>query len=297
MSDFTSPPIAETNGHTREGPDKENHEVIHKPTIEEVPDEEDIIKRHDTPVSNSVLEAVDDAGSPEPRQPVRERYTKPVNKDAAQAPKTENKPKAAPVDLSSKELFPELTASKQAPLAVPSWGAGKVSAGNSAAASGAATPTSSTSSPHAGPGSFSIPGQHQYTLALTQSELLPRSQLKRPIPDILKDISRKLNVKINLTTGVEGRLFFLVVGPTDAVVRAACKDLASKICTVVCYINPSVLVCMLTILPAKNQCRDSSFREGTDHWQGRSHDQGHPGEDWSTYHYAKERLFIERCGR
>lgn len=241
MAAVASPGLAESNGYANDAP-REHHEA-HNPTIEEVVDEEDIIKRHDTPLSNSVLEDVDDSAPPEPRQAVRERYEKPLNK-ATQQPKKENRPQAAPVDLSSKELFPELIAAKpQGPLAVPSWGAGKssASAGNSTTASGAATPTSSTSSPFGGPGTFNIPGQHREKISFAQSDLMTRAQMKRPIPDILKDINRKLKVNIAYNTGDKGNLYFTIVGPTASAVRTAVFELADRICVTVRYIFSNCL--------------------------------------------------------
>ena len=181
------------------------------------------------------------------RKPVRERYEKPAGKAAAAPqPKKENNPGGINVDLSSKESFPELSAVKpQAPLAVPSWGAGKssVSADDSTNASGAATPTSSNSSPFGGPGTFNIPGQHRERITLAQSDLLSRAQMKRPLPDILKDINRKLKVNVTYNTGDKGNLYFTAVGPTASSVREAIFELADRICVSVSCIVSAAYVC------------------------------------------------------
>ena len=234
MAAVDSAGLTKSNGLANDAP-QEHHTEAHNPTIEEVVDEEDTIKRHDTPISTSVLEDIDETAPPAPRQPVRERYEKASNK-ANQLPKKENKPKAAPVDLSSKENFPELIAAKpQAPLAVPSWGAGKssASAGNSTTASGAATPTSSTSSPFGGPGTFNIPGQSREMVSFAQSDLMTRAQMKKPIPDILKDINRKLKVTITSNTGDKGNIYFTVVGSSPSSVREAVFELADRVCVTV----------------------------------------------------------------
>lgn len=288
MAAVASPGPTESNGHANDAP-QEHHEV-HKPTIEEVPDEDDIIRRHDTPLSNSVLESPDDSEEPElaNRKPVRERYEKPATKA-----KKENQPMATKVDLSSKELFPELSAVKPQALAVPSWGAGKssASAGDSATASGAATPTSTNSSPFGGPGTFNIPGQHRERVTFAQSDLMTRAQMKRPIPDILKDINRKLKVNITYNTGEKGNLYFTAAGPTTSSVRQAIFELADRICVSVSHPfsqlhEPERILITTT---AKNFCPDPSFYEGPDYWQGRCDDQGHSGENWCSYYYAQER--------
>lgn len=240
MAAVASPGLNESNGHANDAP-QEHHEA-HNPSIEEVPDEEDTIKRHDTPLSNSVLESPDDSAEPElaNRKPVRERYEKPANK-ATQQPKKENQPAAAKVDLSSKELFPELSAVKPQALAVPSWGAGKspASAGDSTTASGAATPTSSNSAPFGGPGTFNIPGQHRERVTFAQSDLMTRAQMKKSIPDILKDINRKLKVNITYNTGEKGNLYFTAAGPTASSTRQAIFELADRVCVSVSHLFSS----------------------------------------------------------
>ncbi len=234
MSAVATPVSAEADDHSNEAssPDhSEEHHEAHNPTVEEVPDEEDTIKRHDTPLSNSVLEDVD--SGPE-SAPAGKRYEKPTDRKIIEKPMKENKPKA--VEISSKEAFPELGGGKaQIPAVAPSWGGAKTDAlksgfdSNSTTASGAATPTSSKSAPFGGPGTFNMPGQYREQISFMPDDLIPRTEMRRPLPDILKDINRKFKVNLTYTTGERNMLFFTATGPTKKAVTEALVELADKI--------------------------------------------------------------------
>jgi len=183
----------------------------HNPTIEEVVDEEDLIKRHDTPLSNSVLEADND---PEPLV----------------APKPVKKANAAPV-IDSTEEFPQLNGSKaKAPVVASEWGSqmnsGTPASAASEPASGAATPTSTGTPAHA---KFTIPGQKTAEFSLTRDEMAPKSQMKRPLPEILKDIQRRLNAKVTQTTGPHGTMHFHATAPTSGAANQAIREIVDKV--------------------------------------------------------------------
>lgn len=148
---------------------------------------------------------------------------------------TETKKAPKPFDTQSHELFPELGASKGKAAAnvAPVWGAKNNAAGKTNGTSPAATPApvSSSSAPaqKATPAVF-IPGRSVETVNLEPQYIIPRGQLKRPIPDIIKDINRKSRANISMSTSSNGRLKFDATGPQD-VAQQALKDLVQQIGT------------------------------------------------------------------
>ncbi|KAK1755700.1 hypothetical protein QBC47DRAFT_401863 [Echria macrotheca] len=144
------------------------------------------------------------------------------------------------LDTQSHELFPELGGPKpKANTGVaPIWDAkstvnGKASGASpangtprsSAPASGVTTPTGPSLR---GPGSVTIPGRNVETLFLEPHHLLPRSQLKRPIPDILRDVNRKSRATISMHTAGNGKFKLEAVGTQDVALKAL-KDLMNQI--------------------------------------------------------------------
>ena len=147
---------------------------------------------------------------------------------------SETKPASKLFDAQSHELFPELGAPKgKAANVAPIWGA-KNNAGNKANgvnASAAPAPVSGNapSSQRPTPSMF-IPGRNVETVTLEPQYIIPRNQLKRPIPDIIKDINRKSRANITMATSSNGRLKFDATGPQD-VAQQALKDLVQQIGT------------------------------------------------------------------
>ncbi|KAK2590381.1 hypothetical protein QQS21_011934 [Conoideocrella luteorostrata] len=190
----------------------------HHVTVEEVPDEELPSK----PVGDA-----------------SESWAAPMSTKTAGKQKESHNPKA-PLDTQSHELFPELGGpkSKSANVA-PIWGAKNSANGrtNGAASNGTSrSPTpgasgSGTASPSkaAAPSMF-IPGRNVETVTLEPQFILPRGQLKRPIPDILKDINRKSRANITMSTASSGRLRFDATGPQE-IAQQALKDLVQQIGT------------------------------------------------------------------
>lgn len=81
----------------------------------------------------------------------------------------------------------------------------------------------------AGPGSLNLPGRHTESIVLNPQDILPRGQLKRPIPDLVKDINRKS--RANLAIGYQGsRLKVEATGPQDHA-QQALRDLINQIGT------------------------------------------------------------------
>lgn len=225
----------------------QKHEA-HTPTIEDAEDDNDVVKHGDGPHSASVLEAADGTDDAPLVVPT---WTPPVSEKVAgkqKAPEQPPKEKKAHLDTKSHELFPELGGGKtqNAPSVASIWsgkkpviaksddangtGAHDAANGGSAATSGAATPTS-TSAPAAalgGPGNFSIPGRHSERISLAPNQLLSRSQMKKPLADVLKDINKKSKANVTVSTGNAGLQWFSAVGPQDAC-RQALKDVVEQI--------------------------------------------------------------------
>jgi hypothetical protein len=73
-----------------------------------------------------------------------------------------------------------------------------------------------------------IPGQVQERIFLEKNQMLPRPQLKKPLPDILKDINRKSKkVNVTLSAGENGTTFY-ATGPSEAAVQAL-RDVVSQV--------------------------------------------------------------------
>ncbi|KAI1822073.1 putative RNA binding effector protein Scp160 [Xylaria intraflava] len=185
-----------------------------QPTVEDVPDEP----------SAGPAPPADSASAPA-------LTAKGLGKQAAQA--------SAPPDTGSHEAFPELGVPKTtAPRTnyPPIWGGVKGGAnGNANGASwsangtpAASTPNSGISTPTGVPPPMAIPGRNVETIVLPSSSLLPRTQLRRPIPDIVKDINRKSRAVITMSTAPGGQLKFEASGPQDKA-QQALRDLVSQI--------------------------------------------------------------------
>ncbi|KAF5870423.1 putative rna binding effector protein scp160 protein [Botrytis fragariae] len=205
----------------------QQHDHEHQPSIEEVPDEEDL-KHGEQPTSTSVLEDVNgDSTTP--------GWVPTVSTKAAGKQK-EDVRKEPSIDTQSHELFPALGATSQPkPQAQGIWGGGKSPAnangtptnGASRAStpiSGAATPLSSVNRPK-----VNQPGQqHQERIELAKDHILKRDQLKKPLPEILREINKKYRSNITQTTGLEGKMTFTAYGP-PAASRTGIKALMEQI--------------------------------------------------------------------
>lgn len=157
-------------------------------------------------------------------------------------PKTAGKQPAgasSALDTHSHEAFPELGVPKaNVPRVVypPIWAGAKGGSngnlnGTSWSANGTprtSTPTSGAVTPTGAPPLMSIPGRNVESIVVPANSVLPRSQLKRPIPDLVKDINRKSRAVITMATAPNGQLKFEASGPSDKAL-AALNDLVSQI--------------------------------------------------------------------
>ncbi|KAI0155188.1 putative RNA binding effector protein Scp160 [Xylariaceae sp. FL1272] len=144
---------------------------------------------------------------------------------------------ASSLDTQDHDAFPELGPSKAAASKAnlaPIWAGGKAANGTNGT-SWSATGTPRTSTPASGIAtptghapSMAIPGRNVETIVVPPASLLPRTQLRRPIPDILKDINRKSRAQITMSTAPNGHLRFEATGPQDKA-QQALRDLVSQI--------------------------------------------------------------------
>ncbi|KAI9847453.1 MAG: hypothetical protein M1837_002354 [Sclerophora amabilis] len=105
-------------------------------------------------------------------------------------------------------------------------------------ASGLATPSYPTTTstlagnalPQRGPlpQSMSIPGKYTERISLFPPEMKPRHQLKKPVPDVLREINRKSKANVQMSSGAGGAYHFDAKGPVEAV-RQALKDVAKEL--------------------------------------------------------------------
>jgi hypothetical protein len=166
------------------------------------------------------------------------------------AVKTAGKPKQTALDTQSHELFPELGAAKgKSPSVAPIWGAKSNANGGSNGISRSSTPASGTSTPaaQAATPAMVIPGRRVETYTLAPQHVRPRAELRRPIPDILKDINRKSRANITMTQSPNGHLKFTATGPQE-VAQQALKDLVAQIGTKVCAHTVCIPLCHLWLI-------------------------------------------------
>ncbi|KAL2755595.1 hypothetical protein ACRALDRAFT_1051058 [Sodiomyces alcalophilus JCM 7366] len=182
-------------------------------TVEEVPDE-------DLPITGS------HGGSSQTPSSGQNVPAKVVEK-----PKEDQAPTRA-LDTQSHELFPELGASKPrgSGNVAPIWGAKSSPSAPANGISRSSTPSSGVTTPRGGVPSMVIPGRNVETVVLDPQYVMPRSELRRPIPDIIKDINRKSRANITMSTAGNGRLKFDATGQQD-VAQQALKDLVEQIGT------------------------------------------------------------------
>lgn len=197
----------------------------HHVTLETVPDEEDL--KHEAFLR---AEAASKASDPAPPDAPAASWAAMPSAKAAGKQKAEPVP-ATNIDTHSHELFPELGAPKKATTNVaPVWSA--KSGGQSNGANGSPQPASSGSSTPttrvAGPPSLNIPGRNVSSVSLEDHQVLPRGSLKRPIPDIIKDINRKSRANITMLPPTGSRRQFNATGPPE-IAQQALRDLVQQI--------------------------------------------------------------------
>jgi len=187
----------------------------HHATVEDVPDEDD----NAAPTGSS---------------------SGPILSEKAAGKRKEEAGKPNTLDTGSEELFPTLGKAPKPTGATKQgvWGSGKPSTngttngatnGTSRAASDAPAPTQFSIPKRDGPAPImKIPGRNVEEVTLENRFVLPREKLRRPIPDIIKDINRKSRANITMSSSSGGNLKFEATGAPD-VAQQALKDLISQI--------------------------------------------------------------------
>jgi hypothetical protein len=197
----------------------------HHATVEDVPDED--------------LKPAAAAGDGSAPSWAPTMSSKAAGKQKAAAP-------AAGLDTQSHELFPELGGAKKAASVVPTWGAkanGKTASGTNGAngASRASTPGSGVGTPSVSAQgirpAISLPGRNVEHIILEQGQILPKDKLKRPLPDIIKDLNKKSRANVTMAAPTRGNIRFEATGPKD-IAQQALKDLVAQIGARVCASVP-----------------------------------------------------------
>jgi hypothetical protein len=104
--------------------------------------------------------------------------------------------------------------------------------GTSTPTSGINTPTSTASKVGLPKAIKAIPGQdHRQEYSLEKSQMLSRAQLKKPLPEILKDMNRKAKkTNVTFTTTQQGTKF-VATGPSDEAAQRALIDVLAEVCS------------------------------------------------------------------
>ncbi|KAK3069042.1 hypothetical protein LTR53_012937 [Teratosphaeriaceae sp. CCFEE 6253] len=218
------------------------HEESLQPHFEEVPDEDlpqpTPSAAPSLPVTNDPSRVATPSGEPNlsakaaGKQPVREEQKA-------------SKPK---FDTNSEEAFPALGGPKTQPAAAPTpWSrkpaavakaanmtngtangkaASTTSSRSGTPASGMMTPSSTA--PSQG-GAVQIPGRYKEAITLPYQMMTPRAQLKKPVPELLRDVNKRSKATITHRESPSG-LILEGVGPVDAV-RVGLKEAANQLCS------------------------------------------------------------------
>jgi len=200
------------------------------------------ISSDDQPLSAKVEEVVDqdDLEHPPPSSTLPHR----PDHDAVLPEQKPTAKKSTTLDTTSEELFPSLggprsasgtgqshTWSKKPSImtmnnhlnpnnngpAIP----GRVSAGGM-------SPNGSVTSPGPLHPKMSLPGRYSEQVVFAPSQLLPRSQLKKPVIEVLREINKRSKAEVKMSNGPNSCVIFEGTGPVDAV-RQALKDVAKEV--------------------------------------------------------------------
>lgn len=252
----------------------------HNATVEEVVDEADL-KHSEEPVSSSILEAPGDEAAP--------GWVQPVSAKAAGKQKEEQPAKGTPKSLEmTEEAFPSLGGGPKPrqPAGINSnWktpnktGPSASNGANGTLSNGLSTPTPGVNTPpysgsratfEEAPRKMNIPGQAREDFFLAKDFMLPRQALKKPLPDILKDINRK-SKKVNVTfsAGANGGTFFSATGPSREAAQQALKEVLSQVGAKVHFFAPPFP--QIVTNSQKGVCKGfhPTIGSSTYHWKAR----------------------------
>jgi hypothetical protein len=212
----------------------------HHVTVEDVPDEEDLAHPVSAPkpTADPTISMIN-GGAVSAKVMGKQRATDGTVTDV---PASETKGRIpAALDTASEEAFPSLGPAKAVPMA-STWGSRPAAARANGAAtggasSGAPTPMSMpnrSSNPMAQRPSqgVSIPGRYTEDMRMPSDQL--RTDLKRPIGDLLKDINRKYKAKVDMKRG-NGVLIFSGQGPNVDAVHEILREVAAQFGQKVCH--------------------------------------------------------------
>ena len=229
------------------------NEEGHQPSVEEVQDEEYTL--HPPPSGAASLPISTDPSrvatpAAEPTMSAKAAGKQPLRDQ----PQTTAPTKPA-FDTKSEDAFPALSAPKTQPAgAAPTpWSRKPASVGKAANGmsngltngnnassnilsrtstplSGIVTPSSTTPSQRGPTPQMSLPGRYSEQIQLHPTMMTPRSQLKKPVTDILRDINKRSKANVEMKSGPGGVVVFEGTGPVDAV-RVALKEVATQLCS------------------------------------------------------------------
>ncbi|KAI4172753.1 MAG: hypothetical protein LQ343_003345 [Gyalolechia ehrenbergii] len=235
--------------------EKHTRDPIHQPTVEDEIDEANITRP--LPSAPPKPPAVGEDTS----QPMSEKAAgkqKATEEPTELTPPKVNAEPAIVLDTKSEDAFPALGGGPkpQNQARVPmAWGARKplgvanavpngingqgplsstASSRESTPASGKLTPASTnpsvTSQPRglSAPQYIPIPGRHSERIQFAPSQLLPRKELKKPLPDVLRSINKSSKANVEMKLGPSGTIIFEGTGPVDAT-RQALRDVAKEV--------------------------------------------------------------------
>ena len=238
--------------------EKHNADAAHHPTVEDVPDEEDIA--HPPPSMQATQTPSPD---PQPVPTTEPTSAKAAGKQKANEevdflPKVEKSPAPSALNMNSEEAFPALGAGhkvKAPAAATTAWGTQKPMFVGNALSNGthprgpltSSTTSSRASTPATGgvltpvstnasvrpqsrgmPQSLSLPGKHIEKIEFAPSELRSKNELKKPLRDIVQGINRRSKATVTMRPGPDNGLVFEGTGPYEAT-RQALRDLAKEI--------------------------------------------------------------------
>ena len=227
------------------------HANAHRMTVEDVEDEDDI--QHLPPSTH--LDGT--VGVAESDPPLSEKAK---GKQKVQESQGSAKAGISLLDMTSDEAFPALGKGSK-PLAPPTsapstpnpWkdkdkkpmsmanglanGKKGTNPPSSAGTSRASTPGPNTPmSPNfANPqarrmaGAVQLPGKYSENYRMRPSDLLPRGQMKKPVPDVVRDINKKSRATVHFQPAGDGGLDFEATGPSQQHVRQALRDISREI--------------------------------------------------------------------
>ncbi|KAF2434359.1 hypothetical protein EJ08DRAFT_513832 [Tothia fuscella] len=219
----------ETTNGSSTGPEAESaaqkllakHKEAHPVEVEEVVDEEDIIH----PPPSATFSPKDTTESDSPTMSDIAKGKKKVDDAAPSAQK-----KKAELDLADQDAFPSL--GKPSTAFQSTWGAGKANGAKGPNTNGtSATSKPASSAPaYKGPAPVNIPGRHVERISLAPQQIAPRTQLKKPLQEILLDINKRSKANVKAFSGANGNMVFEGTGkPED--VRQALKEIVNQIGT------------------------------------------------------------------